>query len=234
MAVVVLCTMLFKRYPSDYQLKKNVENNNGETPWTWKNTKYSHSGLMSHRIYRSVRYQRWCCTDTGTNFSADVHTGTGVDIEPTPVPTWVQTSIPVPEVPIFVSPVFDVIPVLPKCSVPVLMPYRTCRSVPGTGIDVVPNLLKCLVPVLMSCELTEVSGYGNTGGTYRRYVRHVPYWTHPWYFVLVKDIYLFFIGRYSSQKVRETSYAGYSFFLLSHLPVFYVQYLVKLPPFFNS
>ena len=132
-------------------------------------------GVIFYRTFQSVRYRYRCCTDTGTNFGADVHTGTGVDIEPTPVPTWVQTSIPVPEVPIFVSPVFDVIPVLPKCSVPVLMTYRTCRSVPGTGIDVVPNLLKCLVPVLMSCELTEVSGYGNTGGIYRRYVRHVPY-----------------------------------------------------------
>ena len=41
-----------------------------------------------------------------------------------------QTSIAVPEVPVFVPPVFDVVPNLP--------------SVPGTDIDVVPNLPKCL------------------------------------------------------------------------------------------
>ena len=68
----------------------------------------------------------------------------------------------------------DVVPKLPKCPVPVLMLYRTYRSVlyryeslyryrryrygyrteltgvSGTGIDVVPNLPKCPVPVLMS------------------------------------------------------------------------------------
>ena len=56
----------------------------------------------------------------------------------------------------------DVVPNLPKCPVPVWMPYRTYRSVRyrygcrteltevfGTGIDVVPNLPKCPVPVLM-------------------------------------------------------------------------------------
>ena len=67
----------------------------------------------------------------------------------------------------------DIVPILPKCSVPVLMLYRTYRSVryryeslcqyrryqhpyrteltevSGTGIDVVPNLPKCPVPVLM-------------------------------------------------------------------------------------
>ena len=59
----------------------------------------------------------------------------------------------------------------------------------GTGMDV-PNLSKFPVPVLMSyrtyrsvrywywchIELTEVSGTGNTGGT----PRYVPYRTHPW------------------------------------------------------
>ena len=76
---------------------------------------------------------------------------------------------------------------LPKCSVPVLMSYRTygsvryrywCRTerteVSGTGIGVVPNLSKCPVPVLMSywtyrsvryrywcrTDLTGVSGTG--------------------------------------------------------------------------
>ena len=56
----------------------------------------------------------------------------------------------------------DVVPKLPKCPVPVLMSFRTCRSVryryscrteltevSGTGIHV-PNLPKCPVPVLMS------------------------------------------------------------------------------------
>ena len=92
----------------------------------------------------------------------------------------------------------DVVPNLPKCPVPVLMLYRTYRSVryryeslyryrryrypyraeltevSGTGIDVVPNLPKCPVPVLLSyrtyrsvwyrylcrTELTEESGIG--------------------------------------------------------------------------
>ena len=57
----------------------------------------------------------------------------------------------------------DVVPNLPKCPVPVLMSYRTYRSVhyryccrteltevSGAGIEVVPNLPKCPVPVLMS------------------------------------------------------------------------------------
>ena len=68
----------------------------------------------------------------------------------------------------------DIVPNLPMCRVPVLMLYRTCRSVwhryeslyrhrryryPyrteltevfGTGMDIVPNLPKCAVPVLMS------------------------------------------------------------------------------------
>ena len=68
----------------------------------------------------------------------------------------------------------DVAPNLPKCPVPVLMLYRTYRSVryryeslyryrryrypyrteltevSGTGVDVVPNLPECPVPVLMS------------------------------------------------------------------------------------
>ena len=52
----------------------------------------------------SVRYRYRCCTDTGTNFGADVHTGTG------------GTGI-------------DVVPNIPKYPVPVFISYRTCRSV---------------------------------------------------------------------------------------------------------
>ena len=48
----------------------------------------------------SVRYRCRCCTDTGTNFGTDIHTGTG------------GTGI-------------DVVPNLPKCPVPVLISYRT-------------------------------------------------------------------------------------------------------------
>ena len=50
----------------------------------------------------------------------------------------------------------DVVPILPKCSVPVSVLYRYryrlryIRTYPGTGIDVVPNLPKCSVLVLMS------------------------------------------------------------------------------------
>ena len=55
----------------------------------------------------------------------------------------------------------DVLPNLPNCPVPILMSYRTYRSVryrywchaeltgvSGAGIDVVPNLPNCLVPVI--------------------------------------------------------------------------------------
>ena len=99
--------------------------------------------------------------------------GTGIDVEPTAVPTPVQTSIPVPN--------------LPKCPVPVLMTYRTYRSVRyryscyteltevsctgmkvctgtgGTGIHIVPNLPKRPVPVLMSYRSYQVSGTGIDG-----------------------------------------------------------------------
>ena len=79
------------------------------------------TGLMSYQTF--IRYRH-----------------TGIDVVPIPVPSPVQTSLPVP-------------------GVPVLMPYRTHRSVryrswctevtqvSGTGIDV-PNLPKCPVPVI--------------------------------------------------------------------------------------
>ena len=95
--------------------------------------------------------------------------GTGNDVVSIPVPTPVQTSIPVPEVPALMSYRtyrssryryrcrteytevagigIDVVPNLPNCPVPVLL-YRPYRSV-GTGIDAVPNLPKCPVPVLI-------------------------------------------------------------------------------------
>ena len=144
---------------------------------------------MLCRSYRSVRYRRRCCTDTGTGSGTYVHTGTA------------GTGI-------------DVVPNLPKCSVPVLMSHRTyrsfwyrywcrtehtevskpgtkvCTATAGTDMAVVPNLPKFPAPVLMSyrtyrsfryrycchTERTEVSGTGNTAGIYRRYalVRTVP------------------------------------------------------------
>ena len=121
-------------------------------------------GVLFYRTltFRSVQYRYPCCTDTDTNSGKDVYTGIrGVHT---------GTSI-------------DVVPNLPKGSVPVLM-YRTYRSVrhrywccteltevSGTGIDVAPNLP---VPVLMlyrtypsvryrywcCTEHTEVSGTG--------------------------------------------------------------------------
>ena len=66
----------------------------------------------------------------------------------------------------------DVVPKLRKCPVPVLMSYRTCRSiryrywcrteiaeVSGTGIRVVPNLPKCPVPAFVSYRTCRSVGY---------------------------------------------------------------------------
>ena len=90
----------------------------------------------------------------------------------------------------------DVVPNLPKCPVPVMMLYRTYRSVryryesmyryrryrypyrteltevSGTGVDVVPKLPKCPLPVLMSYRTCRSVRYRQ----YRRYVsvRTVP------------------------------------------------------------
>ena len=58
----------------------------------------------------------------------------------------------------------DVVPNIPKCTVPVLMyrnyrsvryryPYTELTDVSGTGMDFVPTLPKCPVPVLMSPNL---------------------------------------------------------------------------------
>ena len=57
-----------------------------------------------YKTFRTVRHRYRFCNDTGTNPGTDVHTGTG------------GTGI-------------DVVPNLPKCPVPVLMPYRTYGSV---------------------------------------------------------------------------------------------------------
>ena len=112
-------------------------------------------GVVFYRTFRSVRYRyRY-----------------GIDVVPIPVPTPVQTSIPVPAVPVLIrteltelsgtgiDPVL-IVPNLTKGPVPVLMSYRTYRSVryrygcrtelteaSGTGIDAAPNLPKCPVPV---------------------------------------------------------------------------------------
>ena len=102
-------------------------------------TEYPVPVLISYLTYRSVRYRYWCCAEitevSGTGMKVCIGTGgTGI----------------------------HVVPNLPKCPVPVLMSYRTYRSVryrywcteltevSGTGIDVVPNLPKCPIPVLMS------------------------------------------------------------------------------------
>ena len=129
-------------------------------------------GVVFYRTFRSVRYRyRY-----------------GIDVVPIPVPTPVQTSIPVPAVPVLIrteltelsgtgiDPVL-IVPNLTKGTVPVLMLYRTYRSVQyryesmyryrryqdprrtelaevfSTGIDVVPNLPKCPVPVLTSYRI---------------------------------------------------------------------------------
>ena len=129
--------------------------------------------LMSYRIYRSVRYRYWCRTEV-TEVS-----GTGIDVVPNlpkcPVPVlmsyrtyrsvryryWCCTEI---------TEVSGT-------------GMKVCTGTGGTGIHVVPNLPTCPVPVLMSyrtyrsvwyrywcrTELTEVSGTSNTGGIYRRY-----------------------------------------------------------------
>ena len=71
------------------------------------------------------------------------------------------------------------------CSICLLSRWcvRYGTGMPGTGMDVAPKLSKCPVPVLISyrsyrsvryrywwrTQLTEVSGTGNTGGIYRRY-----------------------------------------------------------------
>ena len=60
--------------------------------------------VLFYRTFRSVRYWYRCCTDPGTKSGTDVHTGSG------------GTDI-------------DIVPNLPKCPVPVLMSYRTYRSV---------------------------------------------------------------------------------------------------------
>ena len=99
--------------------------------------------LMLYRTYRSVRYRCWCCTEL-TEMS-----GIGMDVVPNlskcPVP--VRKSLAVP-------------------AVPVLMSYRTYRSVrhrywctavaevSGTGIDV-QNLLKYPVPVCLGTYRTQ-------------------------------------------------------------------------------
>ena len=70
---------------------------------------------------------------------------------------------------------------LPKCPVPVLMSYRTYRSVryrygccaehtevSGTGIDVVPNLPKCQVPG--TGTITDV--HTGTGGICSEHTRY--------------------------------------------------------------
>ena len=80
-----------------------------------------------------------------------------------------------------------VVPNFPKCPVPVLMSYRTYRSVrcrysryrygcrteltqvSGTGIDVVPNILKCPVPVLMYRNYRSVWYRYESLYRYRRY-----------------------------------------------------------------
>ena len=150
------------------------------------------TGFCFSRTFRSGRYRYGCFIDTGTNSGTYVHTGTvGAGI------------------------IIDVVPNLPKSPAPVLMSYRTYRSVryrypcrtelaevSGTGIDVVQNLPKSPAPVLMSyrtyrsvwyrywcrTELNEVSGTGNTAGIYRRYpsVRNVP--NTPLVFCLPSDI----------------------------------------------
>ena len=107
---------------------------------------------MPYRFYRRVRYRNPRCIDGGANFGTDAHTDTG------------GTCI-------------DVVPNLPKCSVPLLMRYRAYRrvryrhyrrteltEVSGIGIDVIPNLPKCPVPVLMyrtyrSCSVPVVMLY---------------------------------------------------------------------------
>ena len=85
---------------------------------------------MPYRFYRRVRYRNPRCTDGGANFGTDAHTDTG------------GTCI-------------DVVPNLPKCSVPLLMRYRAYRRVRYRHYR--------------RTELTEVSGIGNTGGIYRWY-----------------------------------------------------------------
>ena len=111
---------------------------------------------ISYRSYRSVRYRYWCHTELSEVYGADI----------------------------------DVVPKLPKCLVLVLTKVcRTeLTEVSGTDVDVVPNLPKYPVPVLMSyrtyrsvlyrywcTELAEVTGTGNTGGM----PRFVPCQTYP-------------------------------------------------------
>ena len=165
--------------------------------------------LMSYRTYRSVRYRYWCCTEitgvSGTGMKVCTGTGgTGIHVVPNlpkcPVPVlmsyrtyrsvryqyWRRT-----EVTEVSGTGIDVLPKLSKCpvpvcksvplaSVPVVMSYRTSRSVryrywcrtevtevPGTGIDVVPNLPKYPVPVTPAVYAAGMP-------------RYVPYRTHPW------------------------------------------------------
>ena len=61
------------------------------------------TGVMS-RNYRIAPYRYQCCTYTDTGSGTDVHTGTGGTGR-------------------------EVVPHLPKCPVPVLMSYRTYRSI---------------------------------------------------------------------------------------------------------
>ena len=62
--------------------------------------------LMLYRTYRSVRYRYWCCTELTEVSGTGMNVCTGTD----------GTGI-------------HVVPNLPKCPVPVLMSYRTYRSV---------------------------------------------------------------------------------------------------------
>ena len=123
------------------------------------------TGLLSNRSDRCVRYR----VDIVKNLKVTEVSNTGIDVVPMQVPSPVQTSIPVPDV-------------------PVLMLYRTCRSVPcrywcctentevhgigmkvctgtgGIGIYIVSNLPRRPVPVIPV--------------VYK--ARYVPHRTHPW------------------------------------------------------
>ena len=126
------------------------------------------TGLLSNRSDRCVRYR----VDIVKNLKVTEVSNTGIDVVPMQVPSPVQTSIPVPDV-------------------PVLMLYRTCRSVPcrywcctentevhgigmkvctgtgGIGIYIVSNLPRRPVPLI---PVVYKAGMP----------RYVPHRTHPW------------------------------------------------------
>ena len=106
---------------------------------------------MSYRTYQIARYRYWCRTEltevSGTGIDMPIFSGTGMKVCTGTGGTGVH-----------------IVPKLSKCPVPVLLLYRTTRSVryrywcrteltevSDTGIiDFVPNLPKCPLPVLMS------------------------------------------------------------------------------------